>query len=85
MQENARSPLILPMKGGRQRKSTSADIIAVIRQLVLIASDDLFAGILKRNGLATRHGNLRTRERVKAHQSHHRIPVFRPAPDGNEP
>ena len=33
--------------------STSADVIAAVRQLVLIASDDLIAGILNRNGLVT--------------------------------
>ncbi len=31
--------------------STSADIIAVVRQLVLIANDELIAGLLNRNGL----------------------------------
>ncbi len=67
------------------RNSTSADIIAVIRQLVLIASDDLIAGILNRNGLVTGHDNRWTRERVTAHRSHRKIPAFRPVPDGNEP
>lgn len=43
------------------------------------------AGILNRNGLVTGHGNRWTRERVTAHRSHHKIPVFRAAPDGNEP
>ncbi|CDX24941.1 Putative DNA recombinase (fragment) [Mesorhizobium plurifarium] len=33
----------------------------------------------------TGHGNRWTRERVTAHRSHHKIPVFRPAPEGNEP
>jgi hypothetical protein len=33
----------------------------------------------------TGHGNRWTRERVTALRSHHKIPVFRPAPDGNEP
>ncbi len=68
-----------------QRSSTSNDIIEAIRQLVLIASDDVIAGILNRNGLVTGHGNRWTRERVTAHRSHHKIPVFRPAPDGNKP
>ena len=77
--------LRLPKRRRGQRNSTSADIIAAIRQLVLIASDDLIAGILNRNGLVTGHGNRWTRERVTAHRSHHKIPVFRPAPDGNEP
>jgi DNA invertase Pin-like site-specific DNA recombinase len=77
--------LRLPKRRRAQRNSTSGDIIAAIRQLVLIASDDLIAGILNRNGLVTGHGNRWTRERVTAHRSHHKIPVFRPAPDGNEP
>ena len=59
--------------------------LAAVRQLVLIANDDLIAGILNRNGLMTGHGNRWTRERVTALRSHHKIPVFRPAPDGNEP
>lgn len=77
--------LRLPKRRRGQRNSTSADIIAAMRQLVLIASDDLIAGILNRNGLVTGHGNRWTRERVTAHRSHHKIPVFRPAPDGSEP
>ncbi|MGX5804408.1 recombinase [Bradyrhizobium sp. Arg314] len=77
--------LRLPKRRRGQRNSTSADIIAAMRQLVLIASDDLIAGILNRNGLVTGHGNRWTRERVTAHRSHHKIPVFRPAPEGNEP
>jgi hypothetical protein len=39
-------------------------VIAAVRQLVLIANDDLIAGILNRNGLATGYGNRWTRERV---------------------
>lgn len=77
--------LRLPKRRRGQRNSTSADIIAAIRQLVLIASDDLIAGILNRNGLVTGHGNRWTCERVTAHRSHHKIPVFRPAADGKEP
>ena len=56
-----------------------------MRQLVLIASDDLIAGTLNRNGLVTGHGNRWTRERVTSLRSHHRIPVHKPAEDGNEP
>jgi len=81
----AHTELRLPKRRRGQRNSTSADIIAAIRQLVLIARDDLIAGILNRNGLVTGHGNRWTRERVTAHRSHHKIPVFRPALDGNEP
>jgi len=77
--------LRLPKRRRGQRNSTSADIIAAVRQLVLIAKDDLIAGILNRNGLVTGHGNRWTRERVTALRSHHKIPVFRLAPDGIEP
>jgi len=77
--------LRLPRRRGEQRNHTSADIVAAVRQLVLIANDDLIAGILNRNGLVTGHGNRWTRERVTALRSHHRIPVFRPAEDEREP
>ncbi|WMT76519.1 hypothetical protein [Bradyrhizobium sp. Ash2021] len=76
----------VPRRRRGQRNSTSPDIIiAAVRLLVRIANDDLIAGILNRNGLVTGHGNRWTRERVTALRSHHEIPVFRPAPDGNEP
>lgn len=81
----AHTELRLPKRRRGQRNSTSGDIIAAIRQLVLIAGDDLIAGIINRNGLMTGHGNRWTRERVTAHRSHRKIPVFRPAPDVNEP
>ncbi|OBQ86467.1 hypothetical protein [Mesorhizobium sp. WSM3873] len=77
--------LRLPKRRRGQRNATSAEIIAAIRQLVLIASDDLIAGILNRNVLVTGHGNRWTREQVTAHRWHHKIPVFRPALEGIEP
>jgi hypothetical protein len=79
------SQLRLPIRRRGQRNSTSADVIAAVRQLVLIANDDLIAGILNRNGLLTGHGNRWTRERITALRSHHRIPVHRPADNGIEP
>src|SRR6266702_3728330 len=79
------SQLRLPLRRRGQRNSTSGDVIAAVRQLVLIASDDLIAGILNRNGLLTGRGNRWTRERVTALRSHHRIPVHSPAEDGLEP
>ena len=79
------SELRLPKRRRGQRNATPAVILAAVRQLVLIASDDLIAGILNRNGLMTGNGNRWTRERVTALRSHHRIPVFRAAPDGDEP
>jgi hypothetical protein len=47
----------LPTRRHGQRNTTSADVITAVRQLVLIANDDLIAGILNRNGLVTGHGN----------------------------
>lgn len=76
--------LRLPRRRKGQRNSTAPDIIAAVRNLVLIANDDLIAGILNRNKLVTGNGNRWTRERVTALRSHHRIPVYRPAPDGVE-
>lgn len=77
--------LRLPKRRKGQRNSTSPDIIAAVGQLVLIANDDLIAGILNRNGLVTGHGNRWTRERVTALRSHHKVPVFRASTDGDEP
>jgi hypothetical protein len=81
----AHTELRLPKRRRGQRNSTSVDIIEAVRQLVLIANDDLIAGILNRNGLVTGHGNRWTRERVTALRSYHKIPAFRPAADGKEP
>lgn len=75
--------LRLPRRRKGQRNSTPDDVIAAVRQLVLIANDDLIAGILNRNGLQTGHGNRWTRERVTALRSHHKIPVFRAESDGD--
>ena len=79
------SEMRLPRRRRGQRNSTSADVIVAVRQLVLIANDDLIAGILNRNGLVTGNGNRWTRERVTSMRSNYRIPVFNPAEDGIEP
>jgi DNA invertase Pin-like site-specific DNA recombinase len=79
------SKICLPRRRRGQRNSTSADVIAVVRQLVRIANDDLIAGILNRNRLVTGYGNRWTRERVTSLRSHHRIAVYKPADDGIEP
>jgi hypothetical protein len=60
------SEIRLPRRRRGQRNSTSADVIAAVRQLVLIATDDVIAGILNRNGLLTGYGIGWTRERVGA-------------------
>jgi DNA invertase Pin-like site-specific DNA recombinase len=79
------SKMRLPKRRRGQRNSTCVDIIEAVRRLVLIASDDLIAGLLNRNGLKTGNGNRWTRERVTSMRSNYRIPVFKPAEDGIEP
>jgi hypothetical protein len=79
------SEIRLPKRRRGQRTSTSADVIAAVRQLVLIANDNFIAGILNRNGLVSGYGNRWTRERVTSLRSHHRIAVYKPADDGIEP
>jgi DNA invertase Pin-like site-specific DNA recombinase len=79
------SEIRLPRRRRGQRNSTSADVITAVRQLVLIANDDLIAGILNRNGLVTGYGNRWTRERVTSLRSHHHIPVYKAADDAIEP
>ncbi|RVP37204.1 recombinase family protein [Sinorhizobium meliloti] len=77
--------LRLPKRRRGQRNATPDDIVEAVRQLVLIANDDVIAGVLNRNGLTTGNGNRWTRERVTAPRSYRRIPVFRPQIDGFEP
>jgi hypothetical protein len=48
------SEIRLPRRRRGQRSSTPADVIAAVRQLVLIANDDVIAGILNRNALFQR-------------------------------
>ena len=81
----AHSEMRLPARRRGQRNSTSADIVLAVRQLVLIAKDDLIAGILNRNGLQTGNGHRWTRERVTSMRSNYRIPVFKVAENGIEP
>lgn len=77
--------LRLPKRRRGQRNATPDNIVDAVRQLVLIANDDVIAGVLNRNGLTTGNGNRWTRERVTALRSYRKIPVFRPQIDGVEP
>ena len=47
------SEMRLPKRRRGQRNSTPADVIGAVRELALIAGDDLIAGLLNRNGLKT--------------------------------
>ena len=77
--------LRLPRRQRGQRNSTAPDVVVAVRQLVLIANDDLIAGLLNRNKLVTGNGNRWTRERVTSLRSHHKIPVYRSVDDDIEP
>jgi len=77
--------LRLPRRRRGQRNSTPVETVEAIRQLALIASDDLIAGILNKNGRRTGNGNRWTRERVCSLRSHRKIPPFRVTADGMEP
>lgn len=78
----AHTELRLPKRRRGQRNATSADIVEAVRQLARIASDDVIAGVLNRNGLVTGNGNRWTRERITALRSYRKIPVFKPDPGG---
>ena len=49
--------LRLPKRLRGQCNATPDDIVDAVRQLALIADDDLIAGTLNRNGLTTGNGN----------------------------
>jgi DNA invertase Pin-like site-specific DNA recombinase len=61
---------------GQNSAQTPKDVIAAVRVLAHICSDDLLASTLNRNGLLTGHGNRWTRERVTALRTHHEIPCY---------
>lgn len=65
----AHTKIRLPKRQRGQRNATPPDIVEAVRQLARIASDDVIAGVLNRNGCATGNGNRWTRERVTALRS----------------
>jgi hypothetical protein len=78
--------LRLPRRRRRgQRSSTARDIIDAVRQRVLVANDDLIAGMPNRNTLTTGHGNRWTRERVTSLRSHARSRCTAPPKTGSSP
>lgn len=81
----AHTEIRLPKRRHGQRNATPPDIVEAVRQLARIASDDVIAGVLNRNGLATGNGNRWTRERITALRSYRKIPVFKPDPGGLDP
>lgn len=81
----AHTEIRLPKRQRGQRNATPPDIVEAVRQLARIASDDVIAGVLNRNGLSTGNGNRWTRERVTALRSYRKIPVFKPEPNDLDP
>jgi DNA invertase Pin-like site-specific DNA recombinase len=63
---------------GHCSTQTSRELIDAITVLARIASDDMIASVLNRNGHLTGRGNRWTRERVTALRSHNRIPCHKP-------
>jgi DNA invertase Pin-like site-specific DNA recombinase len=61
---------------GQNSAQTPKDVVAAVRVLARICSDDLLASTLNRNGLLTGRGNRWTRERVTALRTHHEIPCY---------
>ena len=63
---------------GQCSTQTPCELIEAIAVLARIASDDIIASVLNRNGHLTGRGNRWTRERVTALRSHNRIPCYKP-------
>jgi DNA invertase Pin-like site-specific DNA recombinase len=59
-----------------QMNHTSRDVVAAVRSLARICSDDVIAGVLNRNELRTGRGNRWTRERVVSLRAYNDIPCF---------
>ncbi|WP_372921265.1 hypothetical protein [Roseovarius sp.] len=81
----AHTEIRLPKRQRGQRNATPPDILEAVRQLARIARDDVIAGVLNRNGLATGDGNRWTKERVTELRSYRKIPVFKVEPNDLHP
>lgn len=68
--------LKLPRRRRGQMNHTSKDVVAAVRSLARICSDDTIAGVLNRNELRTGRGNRWTRERVVSLRAYNEIPCF---------
>jgi DNA invertase Pin-like site-specific DNA recombinase len=68
--------LRLPRRRRGQMNHTSKDVVAAVRSLARICSDDTIAGVLNRNELRTGRGNRWTRGRVVALRAYNDIPCY---------
>ena len=64
---------------GQCSTQTPRELIEAITVLARIATDDIIASVLNRNGHLTGRGNRWTRERVASLRSHNHIPCYQPA------
>jgi DNA invertase Pin-like site-specific DNA recombinase len=76
--------LRLPRRRRGQINHTSKDVVAAVRSLARLCSDDVIAGVLNRNGLKTGRGNRWTRERVVSLRTWNKIPCFSQVRCGEE-
>ena len=60
---------------GQSNGHTDVQIVAAVRLIAKICTDDMIANVLNRNGLLTGHKNRWSRERVVTLRSKHGIPV----------
>lgn len=67
--------LTVPRRKRGCAAKTSADTIEAVRQLALIANDEMIAGLLNRNGLVTGKGNRFTCARIVSLRNYHKIPI----------
>ncbi len=70
--------IVVPRRKRGNATRTSEDSIEAVRILSLIATDEMIAGVLNRNGHRTGRGNRFTRERIVSLRNQHRIPVHNP-------
>jgi hypothetical protein len=74
----AHTELRTPRRRRGQMNHTSVEVVAAVRSLARLCSDDVIAGALNRNGLKTGRGNRWTRERVVSLRNYHQIACFNP-------
>jgi hypothetical protein len=75
----AHTELRVPRRGRGQCRPTAANVIAAVRVLARVLSDDNLAGVLNRHGLRTGRANRWTAMRVTSLRNHHGIACYRPA------
>jgi DNA invertase Pin-like site-specific DNA recombinase len=86
-QGGAATDLAMPMtkKGGRLAKTTSEDIIDLVRRMAVSYDDKTIAAVLGKQHRRTATGLPWTRARVAILRAQHRIPAFQPKPGNVAP